>query len=58
MAYVIQRNEDGKYVAPPGREHSYTNKLQNARVFNAREDAERERCGNETIVPVAQALGQ
>jgi hypothetical protein len=54
--FVIQRCDDGSYVARPGSVHSYTKKLQDARVFSSREDAERERCGNETIVPVSAIL--
>jgi hypothetical protein len=49
VSYVIKRNEDGAYVAPRGSASSYTKQLQNARTFSTREEAERERCGNETI---------
>lgn len=55
MFYVIQR-EDGAYVAPPGQAHSYTRQLQNARTFDNREAAEREKCGNERIVPLEEAV--
>lgn len=53
--YVIRRNEDGAYVTPPGSQHSYTKDLRKARLFNTREEAERDKCGNETI---ASALGE
>lgn len=56
--FVIIRS-DGAYVAPPGRPSSYTNKLQNARVFATREAAERECCpGNERVVEVSRCLGR
>lgn len=54
--YVLQR-DDGKFVAPAGSHRAYTNYLQGARVFLKREQAERERCGNERIVPLEQAIG-
>jgi hypothetical protein len=42
--YVIVRNDDGKFVTPPGSEHSYTNNLQHALVFMDRETAKKQRC--------------
>lgn len=54
--FVIQRLNDGKYVAAPGSEHSYTKRLEDARIFSTRESAELEKCGNETIVPVRTLL--
>jgi hypothetical protein len=49
IEYVIVR-DDGVYVSLPGSEHSYTRKLQHARVWSSRESAERERCpGNEHV---------
>lgn len=53
--YVIKRG-DGWYVTPEGCERSYTKLLQQARVFDTFEEAERERCGNEQIVPITQEL--
>jgi hypothetical protein len=48
--YVIVRIEDGAFVAPSGSASSYTRALQDARVFASREQAERERCGNERVM--------
>ncbi len=56
MKCVLKRIEDGKYVTPPGSARSYTDRLQHARVYSSPEEAERERCGNETIVPVEDAF--
>jgi hypothetical protein len=53
--YVLKR-EDGKYVAQPGQEKSYTSSLERARIFDTREQAEQERCGNEHIVSVDSIL--
>lgn len=53
--YVIQRQDDGKFVAPPG-EHSYTSDLRKAITFREREHAERECCGNERVVSVDSLL--
>jgi hypothetical protein len=54
--YVIRR-DDGKFVTPPGYQHSYTYKLQDARTFLTRESAEAERCPeNEVVVSVSDCL--
>lgn len=54
--YVIQR-EDGAYVTNPGSERSYSKFLQDARLFDTREQAEREVCpGNERILDMGQAF--
>ena len=53
--YVVTR-EDGKFVAPSGSEHSYTDKLQKARIFPDRNAAMREKCGNESAQPLANFL--
>jgi len=51
--FVLKRTSDGKYVAKPGSNNSYTKYLQHARVFRTREEAERDRCPeNERIVEV------
>lgn len=41
--YVLIRT-DGKYVARPGSEHSYTSRLEDAKLFPTRAAAEAERC--------------
>lgn len=46
--YVLVRNEDGAFVAPPGSIKSYTHSIQHARRFDTIEAAEAERCGNES----------
>ena len=48
--------DDGKYVSMAGSEHSYTSKFENARLFSKEGDADREKCSNETIVPLANVL--
>lgn len=56
--YVLVR-DDGKFVAPPGQEKSYTDKLQHARVFSTRAEAELERCkGNEQVVALCDLLNR
>lgn len=54
--FVIRRNEDGRYVRPAGRETSYTTDVAKARVFPTRESAEKEKCGNERIVPLSEVF--
>jgi hypothetical protein len=56
MSYVIKRTDDGKFVATAGSVHSYTNKLQNARTYNTYADANRDRCGNEVILTLDEAM--
>lgn len=51
-AYVLRRHEDGKYVANPGHKTSYVRSLQAARVFSSHEEAETNKCDNESIVPI------
>jgi len=52
VGYVLKRREDGKYVAPPGRDKSYTTDLANARLYASQEEAEADACGNEFVSPV------
>lgn len=54
--FVLQRT-DGKFVTPPGSEHSYTFDLMKARTFPTREAADADRCvENERVVAVADLL--
>jgi hypothetical protein len=39
------------YVARPGSARSYTRSRKHAHVFTTLEEAERNRCGNERIIP-------
>ena len=54
--FVLVRTSDGKYVAPPGQERSYTERLEDARVFASREMAERERCVDSEYVRSLESL--
>jgi hypothetical protein len=54
--YVI-RNSNGRYVANPGMRSSFTPFLENARKFSTREAAQRECCGNETVLSISEILG-
>lgn len=56
MDRFVIRRDDGKYVARPGSAHSYTSKLEEARLFATREAAERDCCGNERIIPLAEVF--
>ena len=51
MKYVI-KNSNGMYVSAPGREHSFCKKLKHCSVFDSRQDANRECCGNEHTVNI------
>jgi hypothetical protein len=54
--YVLVRT-DGKYVAPQGSYSSYVSKLENARIYPTRDEAENDRCvENETIRSVSECL--
>lgn len=51
--FVLQRTTDGKWVAEPGSHNSYVSKIENARVFKTRAEAEKDRCPeNERIVEI------
>jgi hypothetical protein len=54
--YVIKRIEDGKFVAAPNSERSYTSDLTKARTFATRTEAVRECCGNEQVWNVSDLL--
>jgi hypothetical protein len=57
MRYVLQRSSDGKFVTREGSEHSYSHKLQDARVFRSKLDAAVSACcENERIVPLNEVL--
>ena len=54
--YCLHRIEDGKFVARPGSQYSYTKFQRNAQMFKTKEEAEQNRCpDNERIVEVANA---
>ena len=52
--YVIMKGR--LYVARPGSNKSYTGRLENARLFSSREEAENDACGNETVREIADIL--
>lgn len=54
--YVIRNNDTGKYVTPRGSAKSYTGKLEEARTWTDAGAAQRECCGNETVVPVTSIM--
>lgn len=55
--FVLQHDDTGKYVARPGSKRSYTNRLEEARVFRTPEGAEAERCvESETVMDVRRLL--
>lgn len=57
--YVLVRHSDGKFVAQPGSEHSYTKDLQQARIFPSRDAAEGDRCvESESVQPLSNFLQQ
>jgi hypothetical protein len=56
--YVIKNADTGKFVAQRGSDRSYTGNLQHVRVFRSRGDAENDKCGNETIVPLENLIPQ
>jgi hypothetical protein len=53
----LKRVEDGRYVARPGSEHSYTNRLERAKIFPSWERAYDAKCDNERVVPLDSLIG-
>lgn len=50
MRYVLRRS-DGKFVARPGSQHSYTDDITKAQFFAEKEESEQNRCPeNESVV--------
>lgn len=47
----------GMYAARSGSQHSYTARLEDARVFSTREAAEAECCENERVIDVDDLVG-
>ena len=56
MNYVIKKGN--KFVARPGRKNAYTNTLTCARVFETKEQAEKDCCGNEIIVKITDCINK
>jgi len=54
--YVLRRTKDGKYVANPGSQKSYTSKIEYARQYPTREAADGDKCGNEYAVETRSLL--
>ena len=52
--YVIMKGN--YFVSLPGSKKSYTTNLQLAQTFSTKEDAEKNRCGNERVVNVYDCL--
>ena len=52
--YVIKKGQ--YFVSLPGSKNSYTTDIRRAQIFSTREDAEKQKCGNETICTVASQL--
>lgn len=55
--YVIKKGN--LYVAKPGSKKSYTTSVERAQVFKTLEDAQKNKCGNESIVslyPILSAM--
>jgi hypothetical protein len=50
--YVIERTDQGGgYLAKEGNDKAFTRDVAKVRIFERREDAERERCkGNEVVI--------
>jgi hypothetical protein len=56
MGYVIVREEDGRYVAPPGQENSYTDRLEQAWHFATKAAALAQCCAENERVAEVQSL--
>ena len=55
--YVIWNVDQQKYVAPSGQKSSFTKYLQHARVFETRQVAQNDCCGNEFPRDVYDEMG-
>ena len=46
----------GRYVAKSGRSSSYCKRIEYAQVYKTREEAEKNKCGNESIQDLNQVI--
>lgn len=51
--YALMRKEDGKFVAMPGSKKMYTRTILAAQLFQTREQALGNACGNEVVCNVS-----
>ncbi len=49
MFVIIRTDQSGGYLTPSGSDKAYTSKLEDARKFETRTEAESEQLGNETV---------
>jgi hypothetical protein len=59
--YVLVKTDApraGQYVARAGSHSSYTKRLESARTFPSREEAERDACENERAAAVSALVGR
>lgn len=56
--FLLKRVEDGLYVAKHGNEKSYTRDIDKVRLYPTIEEARRDQCGNEVIVPLEKLKDQ
>ncbi len=54
--WVLIRQEDGRYVSRVNSQDSYTKTLEKARIFNSKEEASKDACGNEYPIRVEDIL--
>lgn len=55
MTYVLKNLHNGRYVAPAGSEKAYTTKLERARKFATRAQAQADACGDEIVLSLEEA---
>lgn len=53
--YVIKNDERGDYVARPGSARSY-GQLDTAQAYHSKDEAQRNACGNETVIDVRDIM--
>ena len=46
--WVLVRHEDGMMVSRPGSTRSYTRNIEHAKIYNTKDEAKADACGNET----------
>ena len=54
--YVIKNIDTGRFVAPQGSILSYTINLQNARKYSSLAAANADKCGNEIVLTLEEAM--
>ena len=56
MTYILKKMGSGLLVSKPGRNKSYTNRVEHAQRFDTKAEADSDKCGNEVSIELMDYL--